>query len=150
MKFKERIQNKYLIRIFQNLEDENYFATRKLLRKRSHFFKSISSQLRDFDRDDKFDDAIYFYIGEFLLKTDEKSAYIVFENGAECGNSKCIDTIARAYANGEHGFRKNLDKGVELYKKVIANDDDNVLVGKAYRNLGIIRYRLQFLYIQIY
>ncbi|MDD6802471.1 MAG: hypothetical protein PUE65_07980 [Mollicutes bacterium] len=36
-----------------------------------------------------------------------------------------------------------MDKGVELYKKVIANDDDNVLVGKAYRNLGIIRYRLQ-------
>ena len=126
------------MKIFDSLAAGDCSATRRSLNKHLPFLKEVLFELKKFDKGKEFDNDIYFYIGESLLKTDSKSAYIAFEKGAEHFNLKSLDVIARAYGNGENGYERNFIKSVDLYKKIITRSDGSPLIGKAYRNLGII------------
>lgn len=89
-----------------------------------------------FDDGAEFDSEIYYFIGNQLITRDPKAAYSAFEKGAEHNNSRCIDEIAFAYAEGEDGYEKDVNKSIKLYKKIIAINDSDAPVGEAWGNIG--------------
>ena len=136
MKFKDRLNDKYLRKVLSFLISERYLSLRKKLKRAPFYHKEISEDLLKFDDGAEFDSEIYYFIGNKLIARDSKTAYLAFEKGAEQNNSRCIDEIASAYAEGENGYEKDVNKSIELYKKIIAINDSDALAGEAWGNLG--------------
>ena len=62
MKLKEKLTNKYLMKIFDSLAAGDCSATRRSLNKHLPFLKEVLFELKKFDKGKEFDNDIYFIL----------------------------------------------------------------------------------------